>query len=114
MLYFTFGAIKLIVRSIYFISLGYTLTNYLSSPYPYQAQVGPTSVGYALRTEALVFGGSTLTATDIAVASGHAQIGTHASAVKDLAPEFTAKAMGCINAKLEDLVNAVKVGPMSQ
>ena len=39
------------------------------------AEVGPESVGYRLTSEALVFGGSTLTATDIAVAAGRAQIG---------------------------------------
>jgi N-methylhydantoinase A/oxoprolinase/acetone carboxylase beta subunit len=38
-------------------------------------EVGPTSVGYRLTSEALVFGGSTLTATDIAVAAGRAEIG---------------------------------------
>lgn len=37
--------------------------------------VGPQSVGYRLGTEALVFGGNTITATDIAVASGLASIG---------------------------------------
>lgn len=39
------------------------------------ATVGPKSVGYRLTSEALVFGGSTLTATDIAVAAGIAEIG---------------------------------------
>jgi N-methylhydantoinase A/oxoprolinase/acetone carboxylase beta subunit len=37
--------------------------------------VGPLSVGYRLTREARVFGGSTLTATDIAVACGIADIG---------------------------------------
>ncbi|MEV6859483.1 hydantoinase/oxoprolinase family protein [Streptosporangium subroseum] len=37
--------------------------------------VGPDSVGYRLPEQALVFGGSTLTATDIAVAAGRAEIG---------------------------------------
>src|SRR5256714_7032866 len=36
--------------------------------------VGPRSVGYRLTEEALVFGGTTLTATDAAVAAGHVQI----------------------------------------
>ena len=36
--------------------------------------IGPRSVGYRLVTEGLVFGGQTLTATDIAVASGAADI----------------------------------------
>ena len=37
--------------------------------------VGPQSVGYELTTKALVFGGETLTATDVAVAAGLASIG---------------------------------------
>ncbi|WP_158891124.1 hydantoinase/oxoprolinase N-terminal domain-containing protein [Amycolatopsis anabasis] len=37
--------------------------------------VGPDSVGYELTSKALVFGGDTLTATDIAVAAGRAEIG---------------------------------------
>jgi N-methylhydantoinase A/oxoprolinase/acetone carboxylase beta subunit len=37
--------------------------------------LGPQSVGYAIHTEALVFGGQTVTATDIAVAAGVAQLG---------------------------------------
>ena len=40
--------------------------------------VGPKSVGYRLAEEALVFGGKTLTATDIAVAAGYADIGDRA------------------------------------
>ncbi|MFI6393682.1 hydantoinase/oxoprolinase N-terminal domain-containing protein [Nonomuraea sp. NPDC050540] len=36
---------------------------------------GPRSVGYRLTEQALVFGGSTLTATDLAVAAGRAAIG---------------------------------------
>jgi N-methylhydantoinase A/oxoprolinase/acetone carboxylase beta subunit len=37
--------------------------------------IGPQSVGFRLTEEAMVFGGSTLTATDIAVAAGVAEIG---------------------------------------
>jgi N-methylhydantoinase A/oxoprolinase/acetone carboxylase beta subunit len=37
--------------------------------------IGPESVGYRLTNEALVFGGRTLTATDVAVAAGRADIG---------------------------------------
>lgn len=37
--------------------------------------IGPQSVGYRLGSEALIFGGSTLTASDIAVAAGAAQLG---------------------------------------
>jgi len=40
-----------------------------------RVRVGPRSVGYRLLTEGRVFGGDTLTATDIAVAAGYADIG---------------------------------------
>jgi len=42
--------------------------------------VGPRSVGYRIGTEALVFGGKTLTASDIAVAAGLARMGNPALA----------------------------------
>ena len=35
-----------------------------------EIKIGPESVGFRIVNEALVFGGNTLTATDIAVASG--------------------------------------------
>lgn len=38
-------------------------------------KIGPQSVGYRLLTDGLVFGGDTLTTTDITVASGNANIG---------------------------------------
>lgn len=40
--------------------------------------VGPGSVGYRLRDRALVFGGDTLTATDVAVAGSRADVGERA------------------------------------
>jgi N-methylhydantoinase A/oxoprolinase/acetone carboxylase beta subunit len=40
--------------------------------------LGPDSVGYQITERALVFGGSTLTTTDLAVAAGMCQIGDHA------------------------------------
>jgi N-methylhydantoinase A/oxoprolinase/acetone carboxylase beta subunit len=46
-------------------------------------RVGPQSVGYRITEEALVFGGETLTATDVAVAAGVADIGD-ATRVKGL------------------------------
>ncbi|MEV4899339.1 hydantoinase/oxoprolinase family protein, partial [Nonomuraea sp. NPDC055795] len=38
-------------------------------------RIGPDSVGYRLTEQALVFGGDTLTATDLAVAAGMAELG---------------------------------------
>ncbi|MEC8196858.1 MAG: hypothetical protein VX228_11190, partial [Pseudomonadota bacterium] len=43
---------------------------------PTQA-IGPDSVGHRLLQEGIVFGGETLTASDVAVAAGRAQIGTN-------------------------------------
>ncbi|BCL77665.1 hydantoinase subunit beta [Ktedonobacteria bacterium brp13] len=42
-------------------------------------RIGPDSVGYAVVTEALCFGGQTLTMTDVTVARGMAQLGNSAA-----------------------------------
>src|SRR5712691_10329758 len=50
-------------------------------------RVGPDSVGYELTTRGLIFGGDTLTTTDVAVASGYlelGEVGRVASLRKDL------------------------------
>ncbi|GAA1387317.1 hydantoinase/oxoprolinase family protein [Pseudonocardia kongjuensis] len=52
-------------------------------------RIGPDSVGYRLTREALVFGGDTLTCTDVAVAAGMADIGD-ARLVRGLDPELVA------------------------
>ena len=54
--------------------------------------VGPDSVGYEITKKALVFGGDTLTATDIAVRLGMAEVGD-ASKVAHIDEEFAKKAM---------------------
>ena len=46
-------------------------------------RVGPQSVGYRITEEALVFGGETLTTTDIAVAAGVADIGDAERVTRD-------------------------------
>ena len=47
-------------------------------------KVGPQSVGYRLTEEALVFGGNTLTTTDVIVAAGHEAIGDQSHVVATL------------------------------
>ena len=60
--------------------------------------VGPDSVGYAITERALVFGGDTMTATDIAVRLGMASVGD-ASLVADIPQEVDApEHAGCANA----------------
>lgn len=55
------------------------------------SQVGPRSVGHKLVTDGLVFGGETLTATDIVVAGGGVAIGD-AARVANLDPNVVARA----------------------
>lgn len=70
-------------------------------------RVGPRSVGYRLIEEGLVFGGDVLTATDIAVASGLADIGD-ASRVGHLDKAMLARARAAIVRLLEDGVDRMK------
>jgi N-methylhydantoinase A/oxoprolinase/acetone carboxylase beta subunit len=69
--------------------------------------VGPKSVGYRLAKEALVFGGTQLTATDIAVASGRVDIGD-ASLVKGLDAGLVRAALDSIARQMEDLVDRMR------
>ncbi|MDY6944453.1 MAG: hydantoinase/oxoprolinase family protein [Pseudomonadota bacterium] len=69
--------------------------------------VGPDSVGFGLRTEGLVFGGSTLTATDIAVAAGIAKVGDPA-AVERLARDFVSRSLQRIGVMIEDAIDRMK------
>jgi N-methylhydantoinase A/oxoprolinase/acetone carboxylase beta subunit len=69
--------------------------------------VGPRSVGYRLTREAIVFGGPTLTATDIGVAAGLAEIG-EAKAVAGLPRDLVAVALVEARRKIEDAVDRMK------
>jgi N-methylhydantoinase A/oxoprolinase/acetone carboxylase beta subunit len=69
--------------------------------------VGPDSVGFRLTEEALVFGGNTLTATDIAVAAGRASVGD-AKAVGALARHQVDAALECIRTLIEDAIDRMK------
>ncbi|MGO1076476.1 hydantoinase/oxoprolinase family protein [Inquilinus sp. CA228] len=74
-------------------------------------KVGPQSVGYRITSEARVFGGRTLTATDIAVALGEARVGTHQDAVGSLDPALLAKARAEMTAILERGVERCRISP---
>jgi N-methylhydantoinase A/oxoprolinase/acetone carboxylase beta subunit len=74
------------------------------------ARVGPDSVGYELTSQARVFGGHTLTATDVAVAAGLAQIGETA-AVADVDPAVVERALGRIAADVADVVERMRTSP---
>ena len=70
--------------------------------------VGPDSVGYEITEKALVFGGDTLTATDIAVRLGMANIGDPAKAA-GVDIELARKAMAAIRELVEDSIDVMKV-----
>lgn len=71
--------------------------------------IGPQSVGHRLTTEGMVFGGTTLTATDIIVASGHEQIGD-ANAVASLSKETVETARQNMLSILDRGIDMMKPG----
>ncbi|WP_437758876.1 hydantoinase/oxoprolinase family protein [Sorangium sp. So ce1389] len=70
-------------------------------------RVGPRSVGHELARRALVFGGDTLTATDIAVAAGCADIGDRAR-VAHLTGDLVARAAERIHEMVEAAIDRAK------
>ena len=69
--------------------------------------IGPRSVGYRITEQALVFGGDTLTTTDIAVAAGVAEIGDP-TRVAHLERPFVGAAMARIQEMSEAAVDRMK------
>jgi N-methylhydantoinase A/oxoprolinase/acetone carboxylase beta subunit len=69
--------------------------------------IGPQSVGYRLVTEGLVFGGDTLTATDIAVAAGAASIGDPGR-LHDLDGQVVESAMRRIHQIIDEGIDQMK------
>ena len=69
--------------------------------------VGPESVGYELTTRAMVFGGSEVTATDIAVAGGLVDVGDR-SAVTGLDGDLVAGALHRIRDEVARTVDRMK------
>ena len=75
--------------------------------------VGPESVGYELTRRALVFGGDTLTATDLVVASGRADVGD-ATRVAGLDRSLVEGALARIERSVAETVDRMKTsaGPI--
>jgi N-methylhydantoinase A/oxoprolinase/acetone carboxylase beta subunit len=70
-------------------------------------RIGPDSVGYELTTKGLVFGGDTLTTTDIAVAAGLFDLGDR-TRVADLDPRLVAQAVDEIHRMVDVAVDRMK------
>lgn len=76
--------------------------------------VGPDSAGFELTKKAMVFGGDVMTATDIAVRLGMADIGD-ASLVKDIPQETAKKVLDAIRTLVEDAIDmAVESGAVRE
>ncbi|KAJ6440556.1 hydantoinase [Purpureocillium lavendulum] len=75
---------------------------------PESVSVGPGSVGHFIREQAKIFGGSTLTATDIVVAAGKAELGD-SSLIKDIPQSTIDLARKDIKKKLEAVIDKMKV-----
>ena len=71
------------------------------------ARIGPDSVGYELTTKAKVFGGDVLTATDIVVAAGDADIGD-ASRVNGLKSGVVETAIATMHRMVDEAVDRMK------
>jgi N-methylhydantoinase A/oxoprolinase/acetone carboxylase beta subunit len=69
--------------------------------------IGPESVGYRITEEALVFGGQTLTATDIAVKTGLASLGNE-NAAAAVPEDFAEECNVVIKAMIETAIDRMK------
>ncbi len=80
-----------------------------------KVRVGPVSVGYKLIEEGISWGGSTITATDIAIAKGVMKIDDPGCdperAKKLIPPEIVEKAYEYMVSKLEESIDKVKTSP---
>lgn len=75
-----------------------------------QLTVGPQSVGYRLVECARIFGGTCVTASDIAVAAGRASFGDPAR-VRDLDPAIVQRLVERIDQQFAELVDRMKLKP---
>ncbi|MEV4063008.1 hydantoinase/oxoprolinase family protein [Nonomuraea dietziae] len=71
-------------------------------------EIGPDSVGYELTDHALVFGGQVLTATDLAVAAGMADIGDP-SLVRHLSKDLVRNGVAWMAGRVGELVDQMRV-----
>lgn len=100
------GGIRTNFRMPDIISLGLGGGSIVSRDGP--VRVGPRSVGSRLTETALVFGGDTLTSTDIAVAAGLIEIGNRDRVAK-LSTPLIKSAVTRIHSMLEDGIDRIKI-----
>lgn len=69
--------------------------------------IGPDSVGYKITEEALIFGGNTLTTSDVMVAVGRYDLGDRGQ-VKSLNPVLTRQVQTIIKDRVEEVIDRMK------
>lgn len=72
-----------------------------------EVRIGPDSVGYRITEDALVFGGDTLTLSDVAVAAGRAAMGDPRR-TRDLDPALVSDVADRVRGMVEDVIDLVK------
>jgi N-methylhydantoinase A/oxoprolinase/acetone carboxylase beta subunit len=95
------GGVRTLFRMPDLLSIGLGGGSLVSSD---GSKVGPRSVGYRIRDEARAFGGSTLTATDVGVASGWVKLGSPPA----LDGEVVSRAVRTIHGALAEAVDRMK------
>ena len=73
-----------------------------------EVTVGPDSVGFKLNPESLIYGGNTLTTSDIAVASGNANFGNK-DHIKNISTDIITKTNSKIKEMIEDGIDRIKL-----
>lgn len=102
------GGVRTVFSMPEVLSIGLGGGSKISTDYVGNLTVGPDSVGHYLTEQALVFGGPTLTASDIVVASGKAQLGDP-SKLAQVPPSTVETARKRIKKMLEDVIEQMKV-----
>jgi N-methylhydantoinase A/oxoprolinase/acetone carboxylase beta subunit len=101
------GGVRTNFRMPDVLSLGLGGGSYVRGDEP---TIGPDSVGYELPSRALVFGGETLTASDLAVAAGRASFGDP-SAVAGLDAGLVERGLADVERLLAETVDRMKTSP---
>ena len=71
-------------------------------------RIGPRSVGFRLLEKGLVFGGDTLTATDIARAAGRVDLGDHTRVAGWLKPDFVTRTLARMGEMIAEGMDRMK------
>ena len=101
------GGVRTNFRMPDVLSLGLGGGSYVRGDAP---ALGPDSVGYELPSRALVFGGQTLTASDLAVAAGRASFG-NPMAVAGLDRSLVERGLATAERMIAETVDRMKAGP---